>query len=201
MGRALDRTTAVRGVRRDLKALGVLALSGAEQLELLEKLHTMMPTPPQEFISADSAARGTASIYSANVRVVEALAKEYGFTPIYVWQPTLHSTSKPLTPFEARLMQQIKSDPFHARLREVHLAVPALLDSIMPRVAHGRFVNAATLFSGDTTHIYVDWVGHNSEEAIPVIVDSFWPLLRAEVQKRLARMLAAARSAATVVNE
>jgi hypothetical protein len=192
MGRKLDRTGADRGIRRDLRALGVLAMTSTEQLELLQKLKTMMPTTPQEFVSADSGAKSTVHYYTANVRLVEALAAEYGFTPIYVWQPTVHTTSKKLTRFEERLMFSIKADPFNSRLREVHFAIPPMLDSIMPRVAAGRFINASNLFHGDTTHIYVDRVGHNSEEAIVPIVDAFWPVLQAEVRRKLDKKLIAA---------
>ena len=143
MGRKLDRTGADRGIRRDLRALGVLAMTSTEQLELLQKLKTMMPTQPQGS-SADSGARSTVQYYTANVRLVEALAAEYGFTPIYVWQPTLHTTEKQLTRFEERLMRGIIADPFNSRLREVHLAIPDMLDSIMPKLVPGRFVNALT---------------------------------------------------------
>jgi lysophospholipase L1-like esterase len=191
MGRKLDRTGADRGVRRDLRALGLLAMTSTEQLELLQKLKTMMPTPPQQFVSADSGARSTVHYYSANVRLVEALAAHYGFTPIYVWQPTVHTTTKIPTPFEARLLTSIKYDPFNARLREVHLAIPMMLDSVMPRLVPGRFVNASGLFDKDTTHIFVDRVGHNSEEAIPTIVDAFWPTLQIEVQRKLGKLIAA----------
>ncbi len=189
LGRKLDRSGADRGIRRDLRALGVLAMTSAEQLELLQKLKTMMPQQPQQFVSADSGARSTVHYYSGNVRLVEALAAQYGFTPIYVWQPTLHTTRKQLTRFEERLMHGIKADPFNARLREVHLAIPSMLDSIMPRLVPGRFVNAADLFNGDSTYIYVDRVGHNSEEAIPTIVNAFWSVLRTEVQRKLDKKL------------
>jgi hypothetical protein len=195
LGRKLDRTGADRGIRRDLRALGLLAMTSAEQLELLQKLKTMVPQQPKQFVSADSGARSTVAFYTANVRLVEALAKEYGFTPIYVWQPTLHTSTKPLTRFEQRLMHSIKADPFNSRLREVHLAIPFMLDSIMPRIAPGRFVNAADLFDGDTTHIYVDRVGHNTEEAIPTIVKAFWPTLQTEVQRKFERIYATTSAA------
>jgi hypothetical protein len=191
MGRKLDRTGAERGIRRDLRALGLLAMTSTEQFELLQKLKSMVPAEPRSFVSADAGARSTVHYYAANVRLIEALKDEYGFTPIYVWQPAVHTTAKRLTRFEERLMHGIKADPFNNRLREVHFAIPPMLDTIMPRLAPGRFVNAANLFKGDTAHIYVDRVGHNSEEAIPTIVDSFWPVLQTQVQRKLGKVFAA----------
>ena len=65
-----------------------------------------------------------------------------------------------------------------------------MLDSIMPKLVPGRFVNAANLFKGDTAHIYVDRVGHNSEEGIPTIVKTrFWPTLQVETQRKLGRLI------------
>ena len=51
-------------------------MSTVEQLELLQKLRTMMPTEPARYISADSAAQSTARIYSSNARLAEALATD-----------------------------------------------------------------------------------------------------------------------------
>jgi hypothetical protein len=42
-------------------------------------------------------------------------------------------------------------------------------------------VNATSLFRGDTTHLFVDWVGHTNEAANPPIVDTFWAALSAAV--------------------
>lgn len=190
MGRALDRNAYGQGIRRDLRAWSLLTSKGLDQSAVIAWMKRLKPAVPFAMISADSAARSTARIYTANARLVEALAKEYGFTPIYVWQPNLHMTPKPLSPFETGLLRQIKADPFHNRLRDVHLAVPAMLDASMPAVAPGRFINESSLFKGDTTHVFVDRVGHNTEEAIPTIVDAFWPALRAAMALKRARTFA-----------
>ena len=142
-------------------------------------------------------------MYSENMRIVESLARTYGFTAVYVWQPTIHGTRKQLTPFEAQLMASIKQDPLQARLRQVHLIVPSLLDTLMASVAPGRFVNASSAFERDTLPVFSDQIGHNTEEAIPPIVDTFWPVLRTAVSAKLAKAklagdsLRAARSAPT----
>jgi hypothetical protein len=124
-------------------------------------------------------------VYAENVRMIESLARTYGFTPIYVWQPTLHATRKVLTPYERALMKGIDNEPAQRRLKEVHFAVLPLLDSAVTLQAPGRFVNASSAFAGDTIAVYSDQIGHNTENAIPPIVDTFWPTLRSAVQAKL----------------
>jgi lysophospholipase L1-like esterase len=181
MGRALDRTGYARGLGRDMRAVGIVASEAINQLELVQRVRSLKPPVQRSYIPVDSAARATVRTYAENVRLIESLAAAYGFTAIYVWQPNVHATEKVLSPYEQRIHRQIASDPFQRRLREVHLAIPALLDSAMSGMAPGRFVNATSLFRGDTTHLFVDWVGHTNEAANPPIVDTFWAALSAAV--------------------
>ena len=46
-------------------------------------------------------------------------------------------------------------------------------------------MNASATFAGDTIPVYSDQIGHNTEAAIPQIVDAFWPTLRSAVQAKL----------------
>lgn len=184
IGRALDRTSADRGLGHDLRALRVLTSEAFKQSALVEWALSRHPPAPTPLLSVDSAAHNTADIYTQNMRIVEGLSMVYGFTPLYVWQPTIHATRKKLTSYEGQLMRGIRKDPFQVRLQEVHLAVPALLDSSMAELAPGRFVEDAWLFTGDPQPVFVDRIGHNTESSIPQIVDSFWPSLKAAVGKR-----------------
>jgi hypothetical protein len=183
MGRAIDRTGFARGLRKDLAAEGVLLREGFNQLEVVDWVKSKKPAPPLTFISADSAARSTVRVYVENMRIVEALAKAYGFQAIYVWQPSIHSTPKPLTKYEDRLVKRIKLDDFQNRTRETQLAIPPLVDSAMAAIAPGRFIDATSLFKGDTMSVFVDRIGHNTEASVPKIVDAFWPALQAAVQR------------------
>jgi lysophospholipase L1-like esterase len=181
MGRAIDRTGFARGLRKDLTAEGVLMREGFNQLALLDWLKSKKPSAPLTFISADSGARSTAHVYAENMRMVEALSKTYGFQPIYVWQPSVHSTAKPLTKFEERIVRGIKADDFQRRTMETQTAISPIVDSMMATVAPGRFINATSLFKGDTMSVFVDRIGHNTEASVPKIVDAFWPVLEAAV--------------------
>jgi hypothetical protein len=158
-----------------------------QQLAVTVWARSKTPAPARAYIPRDSATRATARTYVENARLIEALAAQYGFTAVYVWQPSLHASQKVLDPFEQRLRRNIERDPFHGRLQQVHRDIPPLLDSAMARVAPGRFVDAAQLFRGDTMPVYTDWLGHNTEESVPRIVDAFWPALQTATQAAIAR--------------
>jgi hypothetical protein len=173
------------GIVKDLHSyvvLGGLALERTGLVRRLRKAVTPTPTPP--LLSVDSASRSAVRVYVENARMIESLARTYGFTAIYVWQPTIHASEKVFTPFERRLVSRIQSDPLQKRLQEVHRAVLPMLDSAMAGVAPGRFVNEGGLFKGDTLPVFTDQVGHNTEGAIPTIVGGFWPTLQSAIQQR-----------------
>jgi len=192
MGRALDRSGFARGLKKDLTAEGILLREGFNQLALVDWIKSKKGSPPLTFISADSAARSTARVYAENMRIVEALSKAYGFQAIYVWQPSIHATPKPLTKFEERIRNGIKNNPFESRIRETQLAIPPIVDSAMATIAPGRFVDATSLFVNDTMSVFVDRIGHNTEASVPKIVDAFWPALEAAVQRSRAGVAAEA---------
>jgi hypothetical protein len=170
---------------KDLHSYAVLASLAFQRTRLGQRLlKAVRPTAEQPLLSTDSAARSAVRVYVENVRIIESLARTYGFTPVYVWQPTLHATQKKLTPFEQRLMSRIRSDAFQRRLQEVHLAELPLLDSAVVTVAPGRFVNEGRLFRDDSLPVFTDQVGHNTERAIPTIVDGFWPTLKTAIEGR-----------------
>jgi lysophospholipase L1-like esterase len=190
LGRAIDRTGFERGLRKDARALARLASLAVQQSALVDWVSSRKPAETRPLVGATEGAQATANAYASNARLVEALARQYGFIPIYVWQPNLHSTKKVLSSYEQRVMQSMAADPFQRRLQDVHHAIPSLLDSAMAGVAPGRFINATGLFAGDTTHIYVDRVGHTMEVANHAIVEAFWPALEAAVTQRTQRATA-----------
>lgn len=197
LGRAIDPTIYPQGLRRELRATALLAQHALAQTATVRWARSLRPAAAPSYVAADSAARGTARTYVENVRLVEALAAQYGFTAVYVWQPTLHATGKQLNPFERKLLADIEKDPFGRRLRETHRLVPPLLDSAMAGTMAARFVDASSLFRGDTLAVYTDDIGHNTETAIPRIVDTFWPALERAVRPAIARRGTLASNAPT----
>jgi hypothetical protein len=184
MGRALDRGGHGAGLGVDLHALGLLAGAGLRQSEIVQSLQRYARPQGRHMLPADSAARALTRVYVENVRLVESLAKTYGFIPIFVWQPSLHGTSKPLAPNEAHLMRAISANNYQHRLKDVHLAVPPLLSSSMTPILADRFVDASDVFRGEPAPRFIDEIGHNTEAAIPRIVDAFWPALQSAVAQR-----------------
>ena len=178
MGRKLDRTLYGPGLATDLRAGGVLLVAALQHLELVHQLQGMLPHPQAAQISADSAIRSLVRVYSENVRLVEALAAAYHFTPLYVWQPTLQATDKRLTVFEHELLRASYDNGRLSRLGEVYRMLPPRLDSAMATLVPDRFVDATHAFKDDTASAFTDVVGHNAEEAVPILVDAFWPRLR-----------------------
>jgi len=200
LGRRLAWHGHEEGLVKDLHSFAVLSGEALSRLRLVQRVGRVLhPPPPSTLLGRDSAARSVVRVYAENVRMIESLARTYGFTPIYVWQPTLHATRKVPTPFEKALARGIERDSLQRRLKEVHLAVLPLLDSAVAQQAPARFVNASGTFAGDTIPVYSDQIGHNTEAAIPQIVDAFWPTLRSAVQAKLkAEPSAATQQAAEV---
>jgi len=186
MGRVIDRSGFERGLRKDMRAWKALAGAGIKQFALYDWAQSKKAPPAESYIGADSAARLTARMYGENARMIEALGTAYGFVPIFVWQPSLSSTTKQLTPYEQRTMQSIERSPYWRRQKETHQVIAPYLDSAMATVAPERFVNAIGLFKGDTMAVFTDRIGHNTEASIPRIVDSFWPVLEAAIQRQRA---------------
>ncbi len=182
LGRLLDAGNGTV-LRKDLHGFARLAWLGLGHLATTAAVKSLVHPAAAKLLPADSAARAMIRAYVSNVRIVEALSQAFGFRAIYVWQPTLYSSQKRLTATERDLMSTILADPVAVRRREVHLAAPPLLDSAMATLAPGRFVNASGLFDGDTSTVYVDKIGHNTEASIPAIVDAFWPVLEAAVAR------------------
>lgn len=119
------------------------------------------------------------------MKIVEALVKEYGFVPIYVWQPALLTMRKPTTARENYLINAEISRADVARIRDVHKIVPEMIAAAMTPLAGNRFVDATNLFNNDSTDVCEDIFGHTYEKAVPTIVDTFLPLLVSAARARL----------------
>lgn len=77
--------------------------------------------------NVESHARKVMDLYLQNVRDIAAIARAHGVTPVFVWQPDIYSTHKPLTEDEAWIKHQF---PGHERLalavnRQMEAAVKA----------------------------------------------------------------------------
>ena len=173
------------GLGNDVRATARAAASVLGRLQFVRTIREGKPAPALKLISADSAVRSIVQMYAGNARVVEALAAAYGFEVVYVWQPTLLSTTKPLTAREKFLVVPAERDSMYKRMREVHVAVPPLLRAAMTPIAGSRFIEATPLFSDDSLDVYVDIIGHTYERANPRIVDAILPTLGAALTRAI----------------
>ena len=130
-------------------------------------------------IDVPSAAGALVENHAATARLAEALAAEYGFEALYVWQPTVHTTAKPLTPWESELLASMEASPVHATVAELHREALPRLRVQMDQELGRRFIDLSTVLDTVTAPIYLDPVGHTMEDANPIIAD---PLARRLLQ-------------------
>ena len=104
-----------------------------------------------------------------NARVIDSLAREYGFIPLMAFQPGLWSTGKPLDPSEESL---IASEMEYAGLKTimtVRAEMAAVLDErLINDQAPDWVMNLNDLFAETPDPLYIDYVhvtGHGNEIA------------------------------------
>lgn len=163
-------------------AMRLVELSGFVQSV---KAHASARAPSPFLISTDSASRSILHMYASSAQIVETLARSYGFEVVYVWQPALMSTTKPLTRREKWLAGKADGDRAIARIRDVHKEVPRLIGDTLSVLLGPRFVDETNLFSDDSLEVYVDLFGHTYERANPRIVTAFMPQLAAAARRAL----------------
>ncbi len=174
------------GFANDLKWTSRILQIVADRVQFVRSIKNhFFHEPPETFISADSAARSIARTYVASTRVVEGLAREYGFQTVYIWQPALLAMRKPLTEREKWTISTDGPRPIVARIRDVHVAIPPLIDDAMRPIVGDRFIDQSDLFRSDSLDVYEDLFGHTYERANLPIVESMMPALSAAALRAL----------------
>jgi lysophospholipase L1-like esterase len=160
-------TAAPRTLRR-LRWLTGLALRGP------------LPVPPADLSRLDlpRLADDVIGVYRQNLRLVRMLAREYGFRPVFFWQPVI-TTKNCKTVDEQRWERDYTHDPA-ARTR--------LYTSIVDARRHCReLVEAAdaldlsALFDGWTDPVYID-LYHLSEPGNAAVAEAMLPDIAAAVE-------------------
>jgi hypothetical protein len=137
-------------------------------------------SPADERVSA----KAVADSYASTVRLVRALARGYGFAAIHAWQPTIHSTRKPLTPGEASLLERIAADPYGAELVRLHRELPDLLAAAVPDDEAGSFLDLAAVFDDESRPVFGDAIGHTHEHANTTLADALAPAIAGALRAR-----------------
>jgi hypothetical protein len=136
--------SAPRTLRR-LRLLTGLPLRGALRAEQTDLSEVDLARLAGEVVTA----------YLGNVRLARVLAREYGFRPLFFWQPVI-TTKKFKTLDERRWLDDYTDDPEHRRL---------LYEAILgQRRCRPEFVDAPDVF--DLSALFDDW-------ADPVYIDLY----------------------------
>ncbi len=129
-----------------------------------------------------SLANEVVDVYLENVRLVNALAREYGFRAVFFWQPTIY-TKKRLSEVEQRWYGQsreqvLRTAPFFAGEYRV------FNEAFQRKIKAGKIENVydlSELFANDAETIFVDRF-HVSEAGNRKIADAMALTLRSLVQ-------------------
>lgn len=174
------------GLANDRKWAARVLRIAADRVQFVRSIaRRMHPSSSAQLISTDSAARGILSTYVGNVGIVEALAKQYGFQPIYVWQPALLTMRKPFTARETYLRNTALTRSDIVQIRDLHVMMPPLIAGAMRPIAGPRFIDETDIFKDDSLDVYEDMIGHTYERATPAIVDPIMPALTTAARLKL----------------
>ena len=99
----------------------------------------------------DTLAHAVIDKYGNNVRIVGALAKQYGFKSLFYWQPTIFQ-KRHLTEYESSWHQEVRPiEPFF-------LSTYAALGRRMGDIGrHSPIVDLSEIFADVKVPLYVDW--------------------------------------------
>jgi len=122
----------------------------------------------------DSLCRNVAEQYAHVVRSVDAWGRAFGFRPLFLWQPMLATTHKPLTVWE-------RSIAAPSGYRETLRRCTGLADSLMADRVGQTYFPLHSLFDDHPESVYLDDWGHVTEAGNRVIalriVDILAPVL------------------------
>jgi len=163
--------------RRDLMAAALIS-AAPRTLRRLRRLTGLplrgpLPLEQTDLLRVDLAelAREVIAAYLANMRLVRLLASEYGFRPIFFWQPMI-TTKKFKTPDERRWVDDYTKDP--GRRRILYEAIiderrhhPALVEA-------SDTVDLSALFDDWTEPVYID-LYHLSEAGNAAVAEAMLP--------------------------
>ena len=165
--------------RRDLIAAALIG-AAPRTLRRLRRLTGLALRGPLALEQTDLArvdlaglAREVIAVYLANVRLVRLLAGEYGFRPIFFWQPVI-TTKKFKTPDERRWVGDYTNDPGRRRI-----LYEAIIDE---RRRHPALVEASdtidlsALFDDWTEPVYID-LYHLSEAGNAAVAEAILPVV------------------------
>jgi lysophospholipase L1-like esterase len=126
-------------------------------------------------------ARAVLAVYMANLRVVRLLASEFGFRPIFFWQPVI-ATKRVKTADEARWEGDYTKDP--AARRALYAAIVAARRGSAELAGAADAVDLSALFDDRADPVYID-LYHLSEAGNAAVAEAMLPhVARAALGRR-----------------
>jgi lysophospholipase L1-like esterase len=163
--------------RRDLAAAALVALM-PRTLRRLRRvtglgLHGPMPAADVDLSRVDMPrlARNVLETYTANLRLVRLLAAQFGFYPIFFWQPVI-TTKRAKTADEERWEKDYTQDP--AARRALYKAIVAERRGAPDLVDAADAVDLSALFDDRADPVYID-LYHLSEAGNAAVAEAMLP--------------------------
>jgi lysophospholipase L1-like esterase len=163
--------------RHDL-AVGALFALMPRTLRRLRRLTGLAlrgPLPPAAVdlapVDLKELARAVVAVYAANLRLVRLLAAEYGFRPLFFWQPVI-TTKRVKTADEARWENDYTRDP-QAR-RALYSAIVAARRGDPDLADAADVVDLSGLFDDRSDPVYID-LYHLSEAGNAAVAEAMLP--------------------------
>ncbi len=163
--------------RRDLAAAALFALipRTIRRLRRLTGLDLQGPLPAPEVdlrqLDIPGLARAVLAVYTANLRLVRLLAAEFGFRPIFFWQPVI-ATKRLKTADEAHWESDYTKDP--AARRALYRAIVAARRGSAELAGAADAVDLSALFDERADPVYID-LYHLSEAGNAAVAEAMLP--------------------------
>jgi lysophospholipase L1-like esterase len=160
--------------RRDLMTVALLAAAprSLRRLRQLTGLALRGPLPAAEAdlsrVDIAGLAAAVVAAYAANLRLIRLLAREYGFRPIFFWQPVI-TTKQVLTVDEQRWDKDYTTDP-EAR-RRLYAAILGERRRRCEIADAVDTVDLSALFDDCTAPVYID-LYHSSEAGNAAVAEA-----------------------------
>ncbi len=162
-------------VSADVRSLAALTEAMANRSWLFRRVRAALTrhAAGQEGPDTASLARDIVTNYRAVFDAACALATANGFHVLFYWQPTIHTTGKPLTSYERALVERLEGDPVQARATALHGAVAAELARSGPVSRPcGSLHTLAQLFDDEESLVFVDFIGHTHSGPVARVADT-----------------------------
>jgi lysophospholipase L1-like esterase len=169
--------------RRDLIVAGLMAAAPRTLRRLRQltglPLHGPMPAPPADLGRLDIAAlaQQVIEVYKQNLRLIRVLGREYGFYPIFFWQPVI-TTKIVKTVDEQRWERDYTRDPAARGL--LYNTIISERRACRDLAAAVDAVDLSALFDAWSDPVYID-LYHLSEAGNAAVAEAMLPAIGAAV--------------------